>query len=146
MLRVHSSPRQLCTGMTRRELLEVGGTSLLGLSLPQLLASDAARAAEAKAAPDRSGKLPDGFGSAKRSINLTLYPSRCRKSAVASPAGPQPQMAMLRSGIRPQPSCKPSPNRCTGSPAPSLPSVASRNCRPPLRHGCSPAIARTTPH
>ena len=27
-----------------------------------------------------------------------------------------------------------------------LASVASRNCRPPLRHGLLPAIARTTPH
>ena len=82
MLRVLSSPRQLCTGMTRRELLEVGGTSLLGLSLPQLLASDAARAAEAKAAPDRSGKLPDGFGSAKRCIILFLYGSPSQMETV----------------------------------------------------------------
>ena len=82
MLRVLSSPRRLCTGLTRRELLEVGGTGLLGLSLPQLLASDAARADDAKRVPDRATGLPDGFGSAKRCIILFLYGSPSQMETV----------------------------------------------------------------
>lgn len=82
MLRVLSSSRRLCTGLTRRELLEVGGTSLFGLSLPLLLASDWARAAEAKAALPRLTKLPDGFGSAKKCIILFLYGSPSQMETV----------------------------------------------------------------
>ena len=88
MLRVLSSPRRLCNGVTRRELLEVGGTGLLGLSLPQLFAADAARAAETSragvtnAALDRIAKLPDGFGSAKRCIILFLYGSPSQMETV----------------------------------------------------------------
>lgn len=70
MLRILNTPRRLCTGVTRRELLEAGGTSLLGITLPQLLQADAA-AAEAKV----SRALPDGFGAAKRCIILFLYGS-----------------------------------------------------------------------
>src|SRR5438105_11591305 len=41
MLTVHSQPRRVCSGLTRRELLQVGGTGLLGLSLPKLWAAEA---------------------------------------------------------------------------------------------------------
>ena len=78
MLRILSSPRRLCSGFTRRELLEAGGTSLLGLSLPQLLQADAARAAES---PSKVS-LPDGFGSAKRCIILFLYGSPSQMETV----------------------------------------------------------------
>ncbi len=37
MLSLHHSGVRLCDGLTRREVLRVGGLSLLGLSLPQLL-------------------------------------------------------------------------------------------------------------
>jgi hypothetical protein len=37
MLSLHGRPVRLCDGTTRRELLRVGGLSLLGLGLPQLL-------------------------------------------------------------------------------------------------------------
>ena len=84
MLRMLSSPRRLCNGLTRRELLEVGGTGLLGLSLPHLLQADAARAAEA-ATNVRSAPLiamPDGFGQAKRCIILFLYGSPSQMETV----------------------------------------------------------------
>jgi hypothetical protein len=43
MLSIHDLPFRLCGGVSRRELLRVGGLSLLGLGLPQLLhASDKA--------------------------------------------------------------------------------------------------------
>lgn len=78
MLRILSSPRRLCSGLTRRELLEAGGTSLLGLSLPQLLQADAARAADSTAIR----ALPDNFGSAKRCIILFLYGSPSQMETV----------------------------------------------------------------
>ena len=37
MLALHDQPSRLCDGLTRRELLRVGGLSLLGLSLPRVL-------------------------------------------------------------------------------------------------------------
>ena len=42
MLRVLGSPKRLCDGMTRRDLLQAGGVSLLGLGLADL--ADAAPA------------------------------------------------------------------------------------------------------
>ena len=37
MFALHDRPSRLCDGLSRRELLRVGGLSLLGLSLPQML-------------------------------------------------------------------------------------------------------------
>src|SRR5438552_14318559 len=45
MLTVLSRPRRVCNGLTRRELLRVGGAGLFGLSLPRVLAAEAARPA-----------------------------------------------------------------------------------------------------
>ena len=39
MLRIMGSKRQFCDGVTRREMLQVGGTGLMGLGLSDLLAS-----------------------------------------------------------------------------------------------------------
>jgi hypothetical protein len=41
MLRVTAGSRQLCDGLTRRDVLRVGGAGLLGLSLPGLLRAEA---------------------------------------------------------------------------------------------------------
>ena len=69
MLRVLSSPRTLCDGLTRRDLLEVGGASLFGLSLGNLLSLQSAQASPSRRA------AAEGFGKAKRCIILFLYGS-----------------------------------------------------------------------
>ena len=111
MLRMLSSPRRLCNGLTRRELLEVGGTGLLGLSLPHLLQADAARAAEA-ATNVRSAPLiamPDGFGQAKRCIILFLYGSPSQMETVdMKPEAP----LEIRGTMRPIPSVVPGLDVC----------------------------------
>jgi hypothetical protein len=51
MLTVLSHPRQVCSGLTRRDLLQAAGTGLFGLSLPRVWAAEAnqpARKARAK--------------------------------------------------------------------------------------------------
>lgn len=84
MLRLLSSPKRLCNGVTRRELLEVGGTSLLGLTLPHLLQSQTAVASDAA-----RDAMPDGFGRAKRCIILFLYGSPSQMETVdMKPAAP----------------------------------------------------------
>ena len=68
MLRILGSPKTLCGGMTRRELLHVGGLGLAGLALPDLL-----RAKET--APAKEGQRPPSFGRAKSIILLHLWGS-----------------------------------------------------------------------
>ncbi|MCP3692778.1 MAG: DUF1501 domain-containing protein, partial [Planctomycetaceae bacterium] len=41
MLTVLSNRRRVCNGLTRRQLLQVGGAGLFGLNLPQVLAAEA---------------------------------------------------------------------------------------------------------
>jgi hypothetical protein len=43
MLTILGQPRRVCSGLTRRQLLQVGGAGLFGLSLPHVLAAEAAR-------------------------------------------------------------------------------------------------------
>src|SRR5688500_15509724 len=64
MLRITGRPRTLCDGVTRRDLLQVGGVGALGLA-------DLLRAEAAGAAPGR----PRGFGRAKACILLFPYGS-----------------------------------------------------------------------
>jgi hypothetical protein len=67
MLRVLSSPKRLCNGLTRRDLLQAGGLSLFGFGLADFL-----RLSEAQATP----RTPDAhFGKAKACILLYLYGS-----------------------------------------------------------------------
>lgn len=108
MLRLLSSPRRLCTGLTRRELLEVGGTGLLGLSLPQILQADAARASESSTAT-LPRAMPDGFGHAKRCIILFLYGSPSQMETVdMKPLAP----AEIRGTMQPIPSVVPGLDVC----------------------------------
>lgn len=66
MLRILGSPKTLCDGLTRRDLLQVGGLGMLGLSL-----ADALRLQAAQQPPLRSAY----FGRAKRCILLFLFGS-----------------------------------------------------------------------
>ena len=68
MLRILGSAKQLCGGMTRRDMLRVGGLGLAGMSLPQMLALQEASAGEA-------GGGVHGFGKAKSIILIHLYGS-----------------------------------------------------------------------
>src|SRR5207249_1028463 len=66
MLRILGSPKTLCDGLTRRDMLHVGALSLLGLGLPDYLRGVAAQTTGA-ARPDHQ------FGQAKACILLYLY-------------------------------------------------------------------------
>src|SRR5262245_44557624 len=67
MLRILGSPRHLCNGWTRREMLWAGGLSLFGLGLSDYLRWTTAPAADRRALPH--------FGRAKACILLYLYGS-----------------------------------------------------------------------
>ncbi|MCH7689023.1 MAG: DUF1501 domain-containing protein, partial [Planctomycetes bacterium] len=69
MLRILSSSRRLCSGWTRRDLLQVGGLGMFGLGLADFLKLRSTQAAENQAESDSS------FGKAKRCILLFLYGS-----------------------------------------------------------------------
>jgi hypothetical protein len=62
VLRILGDPLRLCDGVNRRELLRVGGLSLLGLSLPEMLAAKESAATAASRA----------FGRAKSCIVLFM--------------------------------------------------------------------------
>ncbi|WZO96143.1 DUF1501 domain-containing protein [Isosphaeraceae bacterium EP7] len=71
MIRVLGGRKQLCDGLTRRDLLHAGGLSLFGMGLTDANIS-ALQAASAAAAP---GETLPGFGKAKACILLFLYGS-----------------------------------------------------------------------
>ena len=66
MLSIPGQPGATCDGISRRELLRVGGAGLLGISLSNLLALEA----RGQSAP--AGKKRAGFGSAKNFIFIFL--------------------------------------------------------------------------
>ncbi len=72
MLRILGNPKRLCDGISRRDLLQVGGAGLLGLTLPRLLA---AQNHPARASSAARGDLAASFGRAKHCILLFLYGS-----------------------------------------------------------------------
>lgn len=69
MLSVFGSAGRLCDGLSRRELLTVGGLSLLGLSLPRALCL------QAQAAEAPPGRVQSGFGKAQSVILVYLQGS-----------------------------------------------------------------------
>ena len=64
MFQLHNTPARLCDGMTRRELMRIGGVGVAGLTLPDLL----------RARETPTGFLPNDttFGRAKNLIYLYL--------------------------------------------------------------------------
>ena len=64
MLSLHDKPNRLCDGISRRELMRIGGLNLLGLSLPMLLK------AQAQASP--TAVKDPMFGRAKNIIFLWM--------------------------------------------------------------------------
>ncbi len=70
MLQVLGGPKRLCNGMTRRDLLSVGGLSLLGVGHPAW--TPTAPSAETLAEKSSDTTLP-GFGRAKNVILLYLF-------------------------------------------------------------------------
>ncbi len=106
MLRVMSSPRTLCNGVTRRELLEAGGSSLLGVGLPQLLQAS-------QTAPSEATVKRGGFGSAKQCIILFLYGSPSQLETVDfKPDAP----LEIRGTMQPIPSSLPGLDVCEHMP------------------------------
>src|SRR5262249_27848882 len=67
MLLIQDKPGRLCDSPSRRELLTVGGISLVGLNLPDFLHR------QARAEP--SGRNGNGFGRARSFIMLYLQGS-----------------------------------------------------------------------
>jgi len=67
MLSIPGRRGSLCDGATRRELLQVGGAALLGLSLPEFLA-----ASQASASQDPPKGPKNGWNSAKSVILISL--------------------------------------------------------------------------
>lgn len=77
MLSVLGSPKRLCDGMTRRDLLKVGGLSAFNYGMMAALGGPSqasAASALASAPPASTAHLP-GFGKAKSCILLFLYGS-----------------------------------------------------------------------
>lgn len=101
MLRVLGSEKRLCTGLRRRDFLEVGGASLAGLSLSHLLESEQTASA--------SVVHGDGFGRAKRCIVLFLYGSPSQLETVdMKPEAP----LEIRGTMQPIPSALPGLDVC----------------------------------
>lgn len=67
MLRILGSPRQVCSGITRRDMLWAGGLGLLGLGLGDYFQLGELQARASTRSPGR------GFGRAKSCILLYLY-------------------------------------------------------------------------
>src|SRR5580692_9393910 len=67
MLRILSSDKKLCDGLTRRDLLQVGGLGACGLGLSQFLGLEALQAGSA------DDQVAPSFGKAKHCILLYLY-------------------------------------------------------------------------
>src|ERR1041385_2853845 len=70
MLSIPGNNVRDCDGVTRRELMRVGGAGLLGLSLPEFLALKAQ--ADARPKDGKKGTGAAGFGSAKQVILIFL--------------------------------------------------------------------------
>jgi hypothetical protein len=75
MLRILGHPRRLCDGITRRDLLQVGGAGILGLGLNGLLEAKSLSNSIVGNPRAEAGDLSASFGRAKHCILLFLYGS-----------------------------------------------------------------------
>jgi hypothetical protein len=73
MLRVLGSPKRLCNGITRRELLLAGGAGLFGLGLNGPLREPSAHAQSPQGPAQEAPREPRGFGRARNVILLYLF-------------------------------------------------------------------------
>jgi hypothetical protein len=103
MLRILGSRKTLCDGISRRDLLQVGGLGVCGLGLSQLLQGGTLQASESTAATAPS------FGRAKHCILLYLYgaPSQLETFDM-KPEAP----VEIRGTMRPIPSALPGVDVC----------------------------------
>ncbi len=110
MITINGRQGRLCDGLSRRELLEVGGSSLLGLSLASFFKSSQAQAGESP--------LPvggPGFGKAKSVIFCFLQGGPSHLD-IWDPS-PKPRKTFVASSSRskPKPQASSSPNICPNS-------------------------------
>jgi hypothetical protein len=115
MLRILGSPKTVCTGWTRRDLLQVGALGLFGLGL-----SDYLRLASLQSAPTVAGKHS---GRARSCILLYLYGAPSQLETVdpkpAAPVGIRGELKTIRSRVPGLDVCELLPNlagvmdRCT---------------------------------
>jgi len=93
MLNILGSTRRVCSGLTRRELLEVGGAGLLGLSLPKVLAAEATQ--PARDARAKSVLFVFLFGGPSQLESFDMKPE-----APSTVRGPFQPIASKTSGLR----------------------------------------------
>ncbi len=93
MLTILSQPRWVCSGLTRRELLQAGGAGLFGLSLPKLLTAEAAAPARPRRA--RSVMFLFLFGGPSQLETFDLKPD-----APSGIRGPYRPIASRTAGLR----------------------------------------------
>ena len=73
MLRILGNPKRLCDGLTRRDLLQVGGAGILGLSLDRLAGSQVRQERfAARSTGPATRHCGRSFGRAKHCILLFL--------------------------------------------------------------------------
>lgn len=141
MIRVLGGRKQLCDGLTRRDLLQVGSLGMLGAGLGlggsagKLLASEAGS----------TSSLP-GFGQAKSCILLFMYGSPSQIETFDpkpdAPAAIRGEFGHIPSGLtatkrtRPMESM-PLPTWSPVAAPPSISSSALRTQRPKARYPCS---------
>ncbi len=98
MLRILNSPKRLCTGLTRRDLIQAGGMGLFGLNLSQFLQAKSLQADETA-----SASLAASFGKAKRCIIMFLYGSPSQLETVdmkpQAPSGVRGSMNPIASSL-----------------------------------------------
>lgn len=99
MIRIYGTPRRLCDGLTRRDLLHIGGLGAFGVTLGDAFGPAALRAAQSAPAA--------GFGKAKACILLYKYGSPAqhetfdpKPDAVAEVRGEMKAIATRVPGIR----------------------------------------------